>query len=233
MEQILSIIIPCYNEEQTVAKILDRVLAVSFGTWKREIIAIDDASNDSTLKILQEYEKRGDIILITQPKNAGKGAAVAAGLARARGSHMITQDADLEYDPRDIPKLLTYLAHNKVVVYGSRKMVTHYQKGDLLADLGARFIGVLINVLYGTHFTDVCTGYKLFPKDAAPYFRPGRFESEIFFTLDLLGAGYTFLETPISYHPRGRKEGKKIRYRDGVLDIFVIFRHYLARLLKF
>jgi len=217
----LSIVVPCYNELKTIQQLLNRLLVVDVSPWKKEIIVVDDCSVDGTREILKEFESR--VTVVYQEKNGGKGTAVARGLAQATGDYVLIQDADLEYDPEEIPLLLAAIDAEKVeVVYGSRNLRPRERMGGRIPRLGVWFITKLINVLYGLHLTDVWTCYKLFPRAAAGAFASGGFESELLFTAALARRRYRFAEVAISYHPREVQEGKKIRYRDGLYSIFAI-----------
>lgn len=221
MAKKLSIVIPVYNEAATVREILERVLAVSLPGWDKEVVVVDDASKDGTRDILTEFQSRLQLVLREQ--NGGKGTAVRDGLARVTGTHVLLQDADLEYDPEDIPALLTAIdAGRGEVVYGSRNLRPRERKGAYIPRLGVWVITKLINTLHGLKLTDVWTCYKLFPAVAAGDFVAGRFESELLFTAALARRGYRITEVPISYHPRDIAAGKKIRYRDGIWAIIVI-----------
>jgi SAM-dependent methyltransferase len=244
----LSILIPCYNEEATIRQLLSQVFSVDISPWQKEVIVVDDGSTDGTRKILKEFEKKAGIIYL--PHNAGKGSALKKGLAAVTGDYVIIQDADLEYDPKEIPALLKTLQktlkekvyQNKkdpgskktlgkvgaseisdIVVYGSRNIHHVKRQGFVISRIGVWSITKLINILYGLSLTDVWTCYKLFPVKAAPFFVAGGFESEVVFTLALARQGYTFIEVPISHNPRNVAQGKKIRYRDGLKAIVLIF----------
>ena len=215
----ISIIIPAYNEEQTIAEIIKRVKATDVQSLEKEIIIVDNNSTDKTLEIVKPIS--GIKILVEKEK--GKGFAVKRGLAEATGDVLLIQDADLEYNPIDIPKLLKKVASNKTAVYGSRNLSTE-RKGRILARMGVWFLTKEFNLLFGSKLTDLWTCYKLFPKEAAIYFQNGGFESELSFSASLIKNGYQIIETPISYNPRSIMEGKKIRYRDGILGIFVLLK---------
>ena len=226
----LSIIIPVYNEEQTVGELLDRLGAANIPSgWEKEVIVIDDASQDGTRNILKRYEQVMRVIYCG--KNGGKGTAVRHGIENATGKYVLIQDADLEYDPADISNLLLMLENGTVdVVYGSRNLRPQPRRGDLIACAGVWFITKLINLLYGLSLTDVWTCYKLFPHEAGDAFVAGRFESELLFTATLARKGYRFAEVPISYAPRGVAKGKKIRYRDGIQAIMLIVLDWLRHI---
>ncbi len=223
----LSIIIPCYNEEKTLDALLTKVLAITLPVpWEKEIIVVDDASTDGSSKILATYADR--ISSIRQPKNGGKGTAVRTGFAQATGDYVVIQDADLEYDPGEIAALLEPIhAGHAEVVYGSRTISPHTVKGSLLPRTGVRVLTILVNTLHDLQLTDVCTCYKLFPRESAHLFKAGGFESDILIAAALSRAGYRFAEVPITYRPRTRAEGKKIRYRDGLWAIGVLLADWI------
>ncbi|MFA5942650.1 MAG: glycosyltransferase family 2 protein [Candidatus Paceibacterota bacterium] len=225
----ISIIVPCYNEVQTVEKIMQRLVALSLPGWEKEIIVVDDASHDGTKEKIKQYEEKVQVVYCE--KNGGKGTAVRRGIVQATGDFVLIQDADLEYDPADIPNLLAVLESGVTeVVYGSRTLDPKTRRGGLLARRGVWFITKLVNTLYRLSLTDVWTCYKLFPRAAASDFVAGHFESELLFTAALARRGYRFAEVPISYYPREAAEGKKIRYRDGIYAIMVIGIDWLKHL---
>lgn len=221
----LSIIIPAYNERNTIEEILDRVEKAPMPGWEREIIVVDDGSRDGTRDILAA---RQGIQVILHEKNGGKGTAVRTGIARAAGTHVLIQDADLEYDPEDLGALLAEIDAGRAdVVYGSRNLRPREREGAYIPRLGVWVITKLINILHRLRLTDVWTCYKLFPREAADAFRAGRFDSELLFTAELARRKYRFAEVPISYHPRDAAEGKKIRYRDGIIAIAMILDDWI------
>jgi dolichol-phosphate mannosyltransferase len=232
----LSIVVPCFNERATVETLLRRVLVVPMPNgWEREVIIVDDGSTDGTQEVLRAFDL--PVRIIYRASNGGKGTALVDGFAEVQGSHVLIQDADLEYDPNDIPSLLTALDEaqgtdaehaRKVVVYGSRNLRPGKRKGKRLLQAGVWFITKLINFLYGTKLTDASTCYKLFPKSAIPLFKPGGFDSDILFDPALIRAGYRIIEVPISYDPRSTAAGKKIKYRDGIKAIFALLGDYAA-----
>lgn len=225
----LTIIIPCYNEEGTVAELLKRVEEASMPGWEKEIIAVDDASEDNTPNILKNFEN--GIKVIYREKNGGKGTAIQQGAASATGDYVLIQDADLEYDPEDIKNLLETIDNGEAdVVYGSRNLNPDTKHGDTIPRIGVWFITKLINTLYELKLTDVWTCYKLFPHGAVSDLKTGKFESELLFTGDLARRGYRFKEVAISYNPRLLSEGKKIRYRDGIEAIVLIIIDWIRHL---
>lgn len=225
--QKVSIVIPCFNEAKTIREIIRRVEEAPLPGWEREIIVVDDCSTDGTRDLLREFEPRHTIVF--REKNGGKGTALCTGFQAASGTHLLVQDADLEYDPRDMHALLAVLEGGQAdVVYGSRNLSPKTRRGGLIALAGVVFITKLINMLYRLSLTDVWTCYKLFPREAAMYFTPGGFESELLFTAALARGGYRFAEVPISYNPRNVNEGKKIRYRDGFRAIGLLIADWLT-----
>lgn len=219
MMKILSIVIPCYNEAATVRTLLDRVSGISLPPgWDKEIIVVDDGSKDGTRDILKEYEVRCKVIY--HAKNAGKGSAVKTGLSSISGDYILIQDADLEYNPEEIPSLIEALEKgDSDVIYGSRNLYHVKRTGMYIPRMGVWFITKEFNLLYGASLTDLWTCYKLFPKESADLFVSGGFESELIFSANLAKKGYKISEIPISCTPRSVAEGKKIRYRDGIKGI--------------
>ena len=220
----LSIIIPCYNEKDTISVLLGRVLALSIPEWKIEVIVVDDGSTDGTRDILRDFENR--VCVLYQSINGGKGTAIMTGLSVAKGDFILIQDADLEYSPEEIPTLVQMIKDDRSVIYGSRNIKHSYKSGFWIPRLGVWSITKMVNILYGAHLTDIWTCYKLFPASTKYMFVSGRFESEIVFTLNLFRHGYKIDEVPISHTPRDIVHGKKIRYRDGVLAIGLILKDY-------
>ncbi len=221
----LSVIIPCYNELSTIRNIISKVSEVKIENWQIEIIIVDDGSKDGTREILKEYEK--NLKIVYHEKNMGKGSAVQTGLAHASGEYILIQDADLEYNPSEIPSLIIALEKKMgTVIYGSRNLHHIKRKGMYIPRIGVWFITKEFNILYRTHLTDLWTCYKLFPKDASPLFTPGRFESELVFSAQLIKNNYSIAEVPISHKPRSIQEGKKIRSRDGIKGIYVLLKEY-------
>lgn len=215
----LSIIIPVYNEEATVGEVLQRVFAVKLDGWNKQVIVVDDGSTDKTREILSSWQKKATIIF--QLKNQGKGTAVMEGMKRATGEIILLQDADLEYNPADYPKLLEQFANPRVtVVYGSRFLGPHLSTMYLYA-LGNKFVTWMTNVLFNTNITDMETGYKVFRRSVLDgiTIRAKRFDFEPEFTAKILKSGHQIYEIPISYFGRKFSEGKKLTWRDGVVAL--------------
>ena len=222
-----SVIVPCFNERQTVSELIDRVHAVPVD---KEVIVVDDCSTDGTRELLQRrVDERGDITLRLRSRNGGKGAAVQEGLKCATGDVVIIQDADLEYDPADYPVLLRPIQTGKAsVVYGSR-FIGEHRAMYFWHSLGNQFLTLLCNVLFDTTLTDMETCYKVFTIDIARRLRlrePGwGFDPEI--TARILKMGNRIYEVPISYAGREFNEGKKISWRDGFVVLRTLLRYRL------
>ncbi|MES2087685.1 MAG: glycosyltransferase [Patescibacteria group bacterium] len=226
----LSIIIPIYNEEKTLPELLKRVFNVRIPDWEIEVVAVDDASTDKTSDILTA--NASELKIFRHAQNKGKGTSVQDGLALATGDFLIIQDADLEYNPAEIPELLKFATDDNTIVYGSRNLHNVKRRGFYVQRLGTWVTTKLINVLYGAGFTDVWTCYKIFPARAKQFYSGKRFEGDIAFIVQTLRAGFRVLEVPISHAPRSVGEGKKIRYRDGIEAILLIIKDRLGHLKK-
>jgi glycosyltransferase involved in cell wall biosynthesis len=222
----LSIVMPVFNERNTIKEILRRVRQVDLGDLEREIVIVDDCSSDGTRDILAMEEDSGTRVML-HPENRGKGAAVRTGFAAATGDLIIVQDADLEYDPEDYPKLIEPVLKGKAqVVYGSR--FTGPRKNMLFWHfVGNRFLALVTNVLYNTTLSDMETCYKLFTKDALEgiEIRSDHFDFEPEITAKILKKRIRIFEVPISYAGREMEEGKKITWRDGVPALFALIKY--------
>ncbi len=221
-----SVVIPCFNERDTIDPLLDRVLAVPI---EKEVIVVDDCSTDGTRERLQQrVDTRGDIVLRLMPRNRGKGAAVREGLKAVAGDVVIIQDADLEYDPGDYPVLLRPIQTGKArVVYGSRFLGEH-RAMYFWHSVGNRFLTLMCNVLFDTTLTDMETCYKVFTAEIARQLELHEprwgFDPEI--TARILRMGHRIYEVPISYAGREFHEGKKINgLRDGPSVLLALLRY--------
>lgn len=224
----LSVVIPVYNEQETIGEVIDRVRSVDLGPIEKEIIVSDDGSTDGSAEILAEYSSSFPnlVTVHTSPINLGKGAAVRLGMACATGDIIIVQDADLELDPSEYARIIApIVAGQWDVVYGSRFLVKSVGI-PLRTRLANRFLTVLTNVLYGARLSDMETAYKAFRREVVQglHLRCVRFDFEPEITAKLLLAGYHIHEVPIGYTPRTEDEGKKICLIDGIEAIHTLFR---------
>jgi glycosyltransferase involved in cell wall biosynthesis len=225
----LSVIVPVYNECTTVAEIIRRVHAASVPLVV-DVIVVDDASTDGTDKVLGALAD-SVVRVLTHEQNMGKGAAIRTALGHVHGDLVLIQDADLEYDPDDWPRLLEpILKHKAVVVYGSR--FTGERKNMLLLHwIGNRFLSLLTNVLYASTLSDMETCYKLFDRRVLEKMMlvSNRFDFEPEITAKVLRRGYRIYEVPISYAGREVDEGKKITWRDGIGAMKALVRFRFAK----
>ncbi|MDD5031561.1 MAG: glycosyltransferase family 2 protein [Patescibacteria group bacterium] len=216
----LSVIIPVYNEINTIAEIIERVGKVPV---EKEIIVVDDGSTDGTDK---KIDGLPGIKTLKHESNLGKGAAIRTGLALASGELVIIQDADLEYDPDDYLKLMAPIKEGLAdAVYGSRNLGNN-KPGTMTYKWGGIFLSHLANFLYGLKITDEATCYKLFKTDILKSLnlKCRRFEFCPEVTAKLAKRGYKIKEIPISYSPRSFSEGKKIKWTDGLSAIFTLIK---------
>ena len=234
---VLSVVIPVYNERDTLPELLERVRTVPI---RKEIVLVDDCSRDGTRELLQEYAKRdwndplNSVSVHFHEVNRGKGAAVTTGFGKATGHAVIIQDADLEYDPNEIPRLLQPIVEDRAdVVFGSRFLgdqphrvlyFWHY--------LGNKFLTLLSNCFTNLNLTDMETCYKLFRRDVideiAPRLKQQRFGIEPEMTARVARRNLRVFEMSISYHGRTYAQGKKIGWKDGVKAIWCIVRYGMA-----
>jgi glycosyltransferase involved in cell wall biosynthesis len=223
-DPLLSVVMPVYNERDTVEVMIGRVLAVS--GIRIELIVVDDGSKDGTSEILTALRQKQDFKLFQKP-NGGKGSALRRGFAEVTGDLVVIQDADTEYSPEEFPELIDLICQGRAdVVYGSRFLgrhrvflFTHY--------LGNLFLTFLTNVLYNTMLTDMETCYKAMRVEVLRSFRleSDGFGVEPEITAKIFKRGYRVYEVPITYDGRGYEEGKKITWRDGVVALWVLLKY--------
>jgi glycosyltransferase involved in cell wall biosynthesis len=227
--QMLSVVVPVYNERETLAEIVRQIRAVDLDALglRKEIVLVDDGSTDGTRDLLPGLAELPGVRVLLQPRNRGKGAAVRAGIEKARGDLILVQDADLEYDPRDYPILLRPIMEGRSkVVYGSRFLGEH-KAMYFWHQVGNKTLTTIANVLYDSTLTDMETCYKLCTADVAHSFtlreRRWGFDPEI--TAKILKRGHRIYEVPISYNGREFDEGKKISWRDAFVVIGALLRY--------
>jgi glycosyltransferase involved in cell wall biosynthesis len=221
----LSVIVPVFDERNTVVEIVRRMRAVDLPV-DLEIVIVDDGSTDGTRDVLRQLSD-STVRVVMHEANKGKGAAIRSGLAHVTGDLVLVQDADLEYDPEDWPKLLAPVMRGKAkVVYGSR--FTGERRNMLFLHwIGNRFLSLTTNVLYNTTLSDMETCYKLFDRELLDgiTLRAQRFEFEPEVTAKILKRGVRIYEVPISYTGREFDEGKKITWRDGFVALWTLVKY--------
>lgn len=216
----LSVIIPVYNEIKTLEEIIKRVEAINID---KEIIAVDDGSNDGSLDILIGMANENRIKLIKHEKNSGKGAAIKSGLKAATGDIVIVQDADLETDPQDFYEL------TKPIINGETKVVFGYRIAKKPASIywwGGKTVSLITRLFYGGNIKDVNNGYKVMTRDL---WNSLNLKSDCFqiceeVTAKLLKRGEKIIQVPTQYFPRTKKQGKKLGFRDGVVSILTLLK---------
>jgi glycosyltransferase involved in cell wall biosynthesis len=223
-DPLLSVVMPVYNERETIEEIIRRVLAVPL---RIQLIVVDDGSKDGTRDILAELQRELCFQLILQERNQGKGAALRRGFQEASGDLVIIQDADLEYSPEEYPQLIELICQGRAdVVYGSRFlgrhrvfMFSHY--------LGNRIVTLLTNILYNTMLTDMETCYKVMRAGIVKgmNLQSNGFGIEPEMTAKIFKGGHRVYEIPITYDGRGYEQGKKITWRDGVVALWVLLKY--------
>jgi len=223
-DPLVSVVMPAYNERQTIDEIVRRVLAVPL---RIELLVVDDCSTDGTRERLQALQRELGFTLLLQTKNAGKGAALRAGFAQVRGDIALVQDADLEYSPEEYPLLVELICDGRAdVVYGSRFLGRH-RVFLFVHYMGNRLLTLMTNILYNTMLTDMETCFKAMRVEVlrSMTLRSNRFGIEPEITAKIFKRGYRVYEVPITYDGRGYDEGKKITWRDGIVAIWTLIKY--------
>jgi dolichol-phosphate hexosyltransferase len=223
----LSVLIPVYNEEQTLERLLD---AVEERPEVSELVIVDDGSTDRTSEILEARDFNGKVQIIRHERNRGKGAALRTAIAAATENIALVQDADLEYDPAEFPLLLAPIERGRAeVVYGSRSFAAHSAYSFWFV-IGNKLVTLWTNILFNSYLSDMETCYKLMPLSVwrSLDLQSDGFDIEPEITAKLLKSGRRIYEVPISYAARGRVEGKKLTWRDGVTALWTLSRIRVA-----
>ena len=232
--KIVSIIIPAYNEEKTIGKLLTKIININLDeiNFKKEIIVVNDGSNDKTTQICKKYD---EVKLLNQ-NNMGKGKAVQSGIKVSKGDYILIQDADLEYDPVFYKYLLEPFNKSKgnIAVYGSRYLTENktlikkpFAGQNIFAFFFNYFLATFFLILYGKLITDLLTGYKVYERnffEKNTIYSSG-FETDHEITVKLLRNKTKIIEIPIKYYPRSKKEGKKITFKDAIKALLIILKY--------
>ena len=222
---LVSVIIPAYNEELTIRQVLEAVQSLPF---EKQIIVVNDGSTDRTHAILKQYSDASEITIVNCEKNSGKGFAIRSGIPHVKGKVVVIQDADMELSPSDIVELVRPLKTEAAkVVYGSR-FLNGRQNASLKNYVANRILAVYTNLLYGSKITDESTGYKAFSSDVISKLNLTcegfEFCPEV--TAKMLRAGFDIHEVPVSYFPRTKKDGKKLRFwSDGIFAAWTLLKY--------
>lgn len=229
----VSILIPMYNEENTISFVLNKIKKTMAGQ-DYEIIVVDDGSTDNSANQVQTFIAINPNMNIQyyHQKNLGKGGAIRTAMANASGEVLVVQDADLEYNPDDILPLLEPFKNGEKVVYGSRNLdPKNREHSSLFFYWGGLLVTYVTNWLFGSNLTDEATGYKLFHASLLQEidFSNNDFAWEPEFTAKILKKNISIIELPIQYKPRSKSEGKKISWKDGIKAIWVLFKEYIRK----
>jgi len=230
LNPLISIVVPVYNEARTVADVIQRLIAIDLPA-PREILVVNDGSTDGTREVLNKVAQRPELRIIHAEKNGGKGSAIRIGFARATGTIVAIQDADLELDPAQLAELTQPILDGRTrVVYGSRFLAGR-PEAPWLSIFANQVLTGVTNVLYGARITDMETCYKVMERDIAQSLNleSNRFDIEPEITSKLLRAGHSIHELPIRFEPRSRAQGKKIGWRDGFRAIQVLFKYRFSK----
>lgn len=221
----LSVIIPVYNEVESIQTILKRVQNTKLA---HEILVVDDGSKDGTCDILKKLDGKRGVRVILHEKNQGKGAAVRTGMSAAKGDVLLIQDADLEYDPRDYPELIKPIQESLAdVVYGSRFLGRAHRVTMFWHLVANQMLTLMTNILYNTILTDMETGYKVFRREVMDgmVLRANSFDFEPEFTAKILKRNFRIFEVPITFNPRDYTQGKKIKLRDAFEAVWTLIKY--------
>ena len=224
----LSVIIPVYNEVDSIREIVKRVKDTGF---VQEIVIVDDFSTDGTRDVLKEMDGKDNIRVILKEKNEGKGSAVRVGMTASKGDVLLIQDADLEYDPRDYPILLKPLEEGVAdVVYGSRFLGGPRRAVMFWHMVANHLLTFMTNILFNTILSDMETGYKVFRKEVVEglTIRAKRFDFEPEFTAKILKRKFRIFEVPISFNPRDYSQGKKIKLIDAFEAVWTLLKYRIV-----
>ena len=221
----LTVIIPAYNEKNTIQEIVRRVQATKLVD---EIIIVDDGSTDGTRALIAPMDGQDNVKVILHEKNQGKGAAVSTGISAASGDVLMIQDADLEYDPREYPNLMKPIEEGLAdVVYGSRFLGAPHRAILFWNMVANKLLTLMTNVLYNNILTDMETGYKVFKREVVADMKihAKRFDFEPEFTAKILKKNVRLFEVPITFNPRDYSEGKKIKMKDAFAAVWTLLKY--------